>query len=268
MEAKELVLSALSQAQSNLEEALCELEKMPAFDEGSVAFVAHTLNNYLNVTGGTLELILMYLRDHPDAQIKLGIEALQHSTNLMAHAVSQLMNVSVDMETKLRFEKVDLPTLVQRACNYYQRLADRKTIRIIASTNTDVPVVWTDRVAVAAVLDNLLSNAVKYSPFGRQICVQVRGEKDWAVCSVRDEGPGLSQEDQAMLFQRGIRLTPKPTGEESSLGYGLAVTKELIGQLHGQIWCESVLGQGSSFSFRLPIYQEQMPYSTGQQNIS
>jgi signal transduction histidine kinase len=176
----------------------------------------------------------------------------------MARTVSQLMNASATTEAHLRCEKVDLPVMVQRACHYYQRMAERKTIRVVAGSTVDVPPVWTDRVAVAAVLDNLLSNAIKYSPPGRQIWVQVRGEQGWVGCSVWDEGPGLSQEDQAKLFQRGVRLTPRPTGDEPSTGYGLAVAKELIEKLGGKIWCESVLGQGCCFSFRLPAYQEEM----------
>ena len=107
-------------------------------------------------------------------------------------------------------------------------------------------------------LENLLSNAVKYSPSGKRIWVQLSAELDGVVCSVRDEGPGLSDEDQAKLFHRGAQLTPKPTGGESSTGYGFAVAKELIESLGGTIWCESVLGQGSCFSFRLPRYQEQL----------
>jgi signal transduction histidine kinase len=112
--------------------------------------------------------------------------------------------------------------------------------------------VWADRIAVAAVLDNLISNAIKYSPSGTTIDVHVRSEGETVVCAVRDSGPGLSPEDQARLFQRGVRLTPKPTAGEPSTGYGLAVAKELVEGLHGQIWCESTLGQGSVFSFRLP----------------
>ena len=75
------------------------------------------------------------------------------------------------------------------------------------------------------------------------------------VCSVRDEGPGLSQEDQAKLFQRGIKLSSVPTGGEPSSGYVLAVAKELINKLGG-LWCESTYGTGACFSFRLPVYQE------------
>jgi signal transduction histidine kinase len=169
------------------------------------------------------------------------------------------MSSSVTTGAKFRFDRVDLSVLVQRACSYYRRVAERKGIRIIVAPAVDVPPVWTDRVGVAAVLDNLLSNAVKYSQQGKHISVQVRGEKGWAVCGVRDEGPGLSKEDQARLFQKGARLTPTPTGGESSTGYGLAVAKELIDKLGGQIWCESALGRGCCFSFRLPAYKESVP---------
>ena len=142
-------------------------------------------------------------------------------------------------------------------CNYYQRVAEKKAIRVVAGVSNDVPPVWIDRVAVAAVLDNLLSNAVKYSQPGKLVEVEVRGERDSAVCNIRDQGPGLSPEDQNKLFNKGVRLTPKPTGGESSMGYGLAVAKELIEKMGGQIWCESVLGQGSCFSIRVPAYEEQ-----------
>jgi len=75
---------------------------------------------------------------------------------------------------------------------------------------------------------------------------------------VRDEGPGLSREDQGQLFQRGAKLTPRPTAGELSTGYGLAVAKEWIEKLGGTIWCESELGRGACFSFRVPVYREDL----------
>jgi signal transduction histidine kinase len=145
---------------------------------------------------------------------------------------------------------------VQKVCSYYQRIADHKDIHLIDNIDNslgEVPPVWTDRVAVAAVLDNLLSNAIKYSPPGKRIWTQVRRDQDSVVCGVQDEGPGLSQEEQARLFQRGVRLSPVPTGGEPSTGYGLAVAKELSERLRGAIWCVSTPGQGACFLFRLPI---------------
>jgi signal transduction histidine kinase len=253
------VASAIARAQADLAEALSELEKIPAFDPGSVAYVAHALNNFLVVTGGTVELIGIHLGDKADEQIRVWLDGLRHATDLMTRTLSQLVHASAAASAQLWLEKVDLPLLVQRACNYFQRAADRKTIRIVVEPAAHVPQVRTDRVLVAAVLDNLVSNAIKYSRPGKQVRVRVRAETGWGVCEVRDEGPGLSQADQARLFQKGVRLTPTPTGGEPSNGYGLAVAKELVGKLGGTIWCESVLGQGCCFSFRLPAYQEPDP---------
>jgi signal transduction histidine kinase len=252
MNDKKQATEAIQRAQAELEQALCELEKMPALDPGTVAFSAHALNNYLMVTGGTVELLRCSLEDHPDPQIRNWLEGLGHVTELMRHTVSQLMTLSAPEDAKLRFLKWDLDPLVRRACNYYQRIAGRKNISIVCEPTIDIPPVWTDPVAVGAVMDNLLSNAVKYSLHEKRILVQMWGEAASVVCSVCDEGPGLSQEDQAKLFQRGVRLSSVPTGGEASSGYGLAVAKELIDKLGGDLWCESTLGAGACFSFRLP----------------
>jgi signal transduction histidine kinase len=103
------------------------------------------------------------------------------------------------------------------------------------------------------VLENLLSNAVKFSPSGSRVVVRLRRDGAAAVVTVADEGPGLSPEDQGRLFQRGARLTPRPTAGEPSSGYGLAVAKDLAAKLGGALWCDSVVGQGCAFSLRLPL---------------
>ncbi len=256
MSEKEQATTAILKARAELEQALRELEKMPAFDPGVVAFSAHALNNYLSVTGGTVGLLLESLAGHPDPQIRNWLEGLGHVTELMRHTVSQLMTLSAPRDAKLRFLKWDLAPLVRRACNYYQRIADEKNIFIVCESASDLPPVWTDPVAAAAVLDNLLSNAVKYSFPGKKIRVRLQAEAASVICSVCDEGPGLSQEDQAKLFQPGIRLSSVVTGGEASSGYGLAVAKELMDKLHGDLWCESTFGAGACFSFRLPVHQE------------
>jgi two-component system, sensor histidine kinase LadS len=259
---KEQVADAIVKARDSLEQALSALQHLHLLDPSAVAFSAHALNNYLTIIGGVAELLQESLATHPDPQIHAWLAGLQHATDLMTHTVSRLMSNTTTQDIQLRFEQTDLPVLVQKVCSYYQRIADHKDIHLIDNIDNslgEVPPVWTDRVAVAAVLDNLLSNAIKYSPPGKRIWIQVRGDQDSVVCSVQDEGPGLSQEEQARLFQRGVRLSPVPTGGESSTGYGLAVAKELLERLHGEIWCVSTPGQGACFLFRLSACQVLKP---------
>jgi signal transduction histidine kinase len=222
LEPKDQIVSSIVKARAELEDALFELEKLPAISQSSVFFTAHALNNFLTVTGGTVELLSLSLADHQDPKVRNWLEALQQATNLMMHR--QSIDECLDRpDAKLRFEKVDLPVMVKNFCNYYDRIADRKQIRCLSEPAVDIPSIWPDQVAIAAVLENLFSNAVKYSPPGTRIWVQLSADRDWVVCSVRDEGPGLSEEDKAKLFQPGARLTPKPTAGEPSTGYGLAV---------------------------------------------
>ncbi len=251
-------ISSILKAKVELEEALLQIEQLPAFDTDTISFAAHALNNYLTVSFVTVDLIRTTLKDHPDPQIHTWLEALQHVSNLMTHTVSQLVNTSAPGKFQFKFEKVNLPVFVQRGCNYYQRIAERKQIRIAFKKEGEVPPVWADRVAAGAVLDNLLSNAVKYSKPGKEIQVTVSEEPVYGICHVQDEGPGLSLDDQARLFQKGVCLSAVPTGGETSTGYGLAVAKGLIDELGGKISCQSEFGRGSCFSIYLPFYREEL----------
>jgi signal transduction histidine kinase len=252
---KNRVASAIARAQAELDGALADLERVPAFEQESVAFTAHALNNYLSVTRGALELALIRLVEEADPQVRVWLEGAQHATHLMARLVGRLSNPLAPIAPDLRLESFDLLIMVKRAGSFYQPVADRKAIRIAVGSAADVQSVWADRVVTAAVLDNLFSNAIKYSPKSATVRVQVRGEGDWVVCEVRDTGPGLSPEDQGKLFQRGVRLSPKPTADEPSSGYGLAVAREFVEALGGRIWCDSELGKGSCFAFRLPVHR-------------
>jgi signal transduction histidine kinase len=247
-----VALAAVAQAQADLERAVNEIEKLPALDVHSIALAAHALNNFLSVSRGVVELMIPVLRHHPDRQIMVWLEGLAHATDLMDHTVSQLMNNTVGVQATVRLEDVDLPRMVERAAAYYRRTAGRKGIELVVAVAADVEPVRTDRVLVAAVVDNLLSNAVKYSPKDRRIAVEIRPERDGVVCGVRDQGPGLTPDEQTLLFRPGVRLSPQPSAGEASTGYGLAIAKRFVDLLGGQLTCVSAAGQGSTFSLWLP----------------
>ena len=249
---KQAAIAAITRAQADLERAVEEIDMLPAIDVHSIALAAHALNNFLTVSGGVVDLLLPLVRPHPDRQVTIWLEGLAHANALMNHTVSQLMNNSLGVEMTLRLEDVELSRLVERACAYYRVMAENKGIELRLGARGDLRPVRTDRVLVAAVLDNLLSNAVKYSPRDRRIWVDLRGERDGVVCSVRDEGPGLTSDEQARLFRPGVRLGATTSGGEPSSGYGLAIARSFIDRLGGELTCASTPGHGATFSFWLP----------------
>ncbi|HWU37933.1 MAG TPA: HAMP domain-containing sensor histidine kinase [Candidatus Acidoferrum sp.] len=253
---KSELLETIVRSRGELDRALAVLEGLPAFDPGTVGYAAHAINNYLTFTLATIELLESALADHPVADVHTWLKALRQGASFMDHTVNQLINASATGEPHLVLGGVNLVKLVRIACNYYQTVAARKQIQIVFASAVEAAYVWTDRVGVGAILDNLLSNAVKYSPPGKHIRVIVAEGPDQIVCHVQDEGPGLSKEDQAQLYRRGVRLSPQPTGGEASSGFGLAIAKDLTEKLGGKMWCESSVGQGARFSFSLPRGKE------------
>jgi signal transduction histidine kinase len=252
---KKQVVEAIENAKANLDEAIAGLEKIPEIDAETVGYTAHKLKNYLTVVGATAELLEVYLAGHPDEQVKTWIEGLQHAIQLMKHDVSRLMLSTKGIEPSFKLEKVDMALLAFRVCNFYRHKALWKKIQVNSELQPDCCFAWTDRVAVAVVLDNLMSNALKFSENGKQMWVNVRTEQDQVICTVRDEGPGFGVEDQARLFQKGARLSSSPTGGEPSNGFGLAIAKEMVEKIGGSIRCESRPGHGASFYIRLPAFR-------------
>lgn len=254
---KRVIESAITRAQDELTGALSELQKISILGAGGIGYATHALSNYLAVTSAAVRLISRRVQDHPDTQVSEWLDGVSHATDMMANVVRQLMNASLTDDADLRFERIDLVLMVLRFSDSYQQIASQKSIRLILDSMPDVPPVRGDRVAVLSVLDNLVSNAIKYSMPGTRIWLRVRREAESVVCEVQDEGPGLDEKDQVRLFQRGVRLTPRPTAGEPSTGYGLAIARDLMDRLGGEIWCVSALGHGTSFFIRLPAHKDQ-----------
>lgn len=248
---KERVTSSVAAARDELENALAELERLPRLDGDNVRYAAHALNNYLTVTLGCVGLLENELAEGASEQVRAWMQGIRETSLRMKAVVQELNSFARPLETRLHWEPIDLTRLVARACEFYHSVAANKSIWLHCDLEDGVTV-WSDRVAICVVLDNLLSNAMKYSPSGSDVHVTVRREANQGACSVRDEGPGLTREQQERLFQEGVPLGHLPTGGETSSGYGLAIAKDTIEHLRGTIVCESEPGRGATFTFHLP----------------
>jgi signal transduction histidine kinase len=166
--------------------------------------------------------------------------------SLISDAMADALDITI------RREMVDLSALVKEVAAANQPLAAKKQQTIAVSAAQDHAAMCDiDRMREA--LDNLLSNAIKYSPAGGHIELMVSQDPINTIIRVRDEGAGLSPEDQSRLFGRFQRLSAKPTGGESSTGLGLSIVKRIIELHEGEVTAESAgPGRGTTFTMILP----------------
>ena len=249
---KDETTGAIERAKAELDQALGYLQQMAVPDE-AVRFASHALGNYLTISFGAIELLSQSLEGHPDDYVHDLLVSLRHATQLMVVTLAHMRNASIAVDEQFLSERVDLVRLMQRACDYYRHIAILKDIRIEVESDVVSPDVASDRVAVAAVLDNLLASAMEFSNPGAQVWVAVIEEPEYLVCTVRDEGDGINPEDLESLFQREVGL---PSEGASASRYGLTVSKDIMDRLGGELWCESELGRGTTFYFRLAKYSE------------
>jgi signal transduction histidine kinase len=148
-------------------------------------------------------------------------------------------------------EKLNLPAVILPIIKQYNVLADKKNIKIEYNSPEKVEMT-TDKNYVCRVMENLLSNALKFSQPGKEVVVTVQPNDALVEISVTDQGPGLSEQDLAGLYQKFTKLTPRPTAGESSQGLGLSIVKTLANCLGGDVECRTVLEKGSTFIVTLP----------------
>ena len=145
-------------------------------------------------------------------------------------------------------------------------LAEKKNIDLEVEMEPDLPMLYQDQGKVQQILGNLVSNAIKFTPEGGRITVTAKsGERNYFLITVADTGVGIAEEDQEVIFEkfrqgRGAMASGDAiTREHSGTGLGLSIVKELCKLLGGEISLESHVGQGSTFTVRLPMALPDMP---------
>jgi signal transduction histidine kinase len=114
---------------------------------------------------------------------------------------------------------------------------------------------------LAQVLINLVGNAIKFTDAG-EVAIKAEAHNGSFHVSVRDTGPGISAADEAKLFQEFQQADSAITRKKGGTGLGLAISKRIIEMHGGRIWVDSIVGQGSTFSFMLPVRVEQQAEPT------
>jgi signal transduction histidine kinase len=149
-----------------------------------------------------------------------------------------------------------LKNLVETVYTAVEQLAKEKKLTFTLDVAPDLPRGHGDERRLTQVLLNLAGNAIKFTDQG-EVAIKASAANGSFEVAVRDTGPGISAADQAKLFQEFQQADNSITRKKGGTGLGLAISKRIIEMHGGRIWVESVVGQGSTFSFMLPVVVEQ-----------
>ena len=188
-----------------------------------------------------------------DQQSKI-LQKIGKSGDYMCSLLDNLLDISKIESGQFSIKKSaqNINSIVKDQVEKNQLLADEKNIQLHFESGAS-PSLRVDESAMIQVMDNLIGNAVKFSPKSSRIDIQTETSGHHFRFSVKDEGPGISREDQKLAFGEFQTLGSKPTGGEKSTGLGLSISKKLI-ELHGgKVGVLSQEGQGSTFYFELPL---------------
>ncbi|MBC8286721.1 MAG: CHASE domain-containing protein [Nitrospinae bacterium] len=182
------------------------------------------------------------------------LTTIKNVSGNMLELISNLLDISVIESGQLKLNPAlsSMKKLVEEKIHLQQILADKKHITLHADMES-VPEFYFDSNRMGQVVDNLLSNAVKYSSPEKGVYVKLVSDDETMTLSVKDEGPGISTDEQGQLFQHFQKLSARPTGGESSSGLGLAIAQRIVEEHQGSIWVDSQFGQGATFYFSLPM---------------
>jgi signal transduction histidine kinase len=219
-----------------------------------LGIASHDLRNPLHTIQSFSQILQEGMVGDVNPEQKDMLGSIYNAGKFMQALLEDLLDISKIESGKIELDKQihDFNLAVKQQVELNQLLAKKKNITLHMSLS-DIPPFPFDQNAMIQVMSNLIGNAIKFSPPKTNIFVVTEKAEDRIRFSVRDEGPGLSQEDQELLFKEFQRLSAKPTGGEKSTGLGLAIVKKLIRLHNGEVGAESELGKGSTFFFSLPI---------------
>jgi len=211
-------------------------------------------NEFLAIAAHDLKNPLAF-DDFPKQKTIEFAQMIEISAHKMFALIKNLLDVNAieSNQMNLSVNAFNILLSLQTVINNYVEPAKAKEIVLECEFSQAEYKALVDENATYQVLDNLISNAVKYSPRGKNIYIRLFKTENVIRCEIQDEGLGLSEADQAKLFGKFVRLTPRPSGDEHSTGLGLFIVKKLVHAMNSKVWCESQLGKGSTFIVEFPI---------------
>lgn len=227
------------------------LEQLNKEKDSMIDIVSHDLKSPFNNILGFIEILkLSDLKEEQKKYISQMKKVVDGGVGLI-HDILDIHAYNYE-DFELNFERVELNKFIDDWKQRYSHILEGKNQQLHIEIQEKIDFT-TDVRVFSRILDNLLTNAIKFSEIDENIWIIASVKSDMLEVIVKDEGPGLSKEDQKLMFKRFQKLTPKPTSGESSNGLGLSIIKTLVNKLNGKINVISEVGKGASFCISLPM---------------
>lgn len=216
--------------------------------------LAHDLRNPIAAVRGFIDLVSKF-GDTNEQQNRFITRARQTSDKLQ-DMIKTLVDLAwIEAGMPLQHVPIRLDEAIQKIIRESEAIAQRKNISIAVSLQTPLPIVMGDPERLNLAIQHLIHNAILYSPEERTVAVHAWGDEHEVFCSVADQGIGIAESEQQLIFDRMYRSRDERVRALPGGGLGLTIARTIIHRHGGDIWVTSRLNEGSSFTFYLPAVQ-------------
>jgi len=227
-------------------------------------WLVHELKTLLSPMLASSEMLTREAKERIIKRLSRNIYSGTLSLEKRVNELLDLARIEIG-EMKLNLQPVDPSNLITDTVEKMRPMTDERGQSLSLRLPESLPQISADPYRLEQVLMNLIGNASKYTPDGSSITISARREKDKLVIKIQDNGPGISSEAQKHLFDPYFRSEAAQEDTKEGLGLGLPIARHIV-ELHGgQIRVKSKTGQGSTFSFSLPLFTGTALEEKGQQ---
>lgn len=241
---------------------LTEIHKMEVTVNEFVTMVSHELKTPLTSIKGFVETLLEGALNNTEVTRRF-LQVINEETNRMVRLVISLLDLTHAMRGDSEMKKirpVDTSQFIMEAVKLFEPVADEKGIKITAVVPDNLPTILVNPDKLRQVVINLVDNAIKYTGIkGAGGTVEVRAGvvNNFLKVDVIDSGIGIPPGEKDKIFEKFYRVTDGPASQLGGTGLGLSITREIIKDHGGEVTVKSRLGEGSEFSFTIPIPEKQ-----------
>jgi PAS domain S-box-containing protein len=245
---------ALSATNQELESRNKEVERANRLKSEFLASMSHELRTPLHTIIGFSELLSEQFEGPLNDKQKRFIDHIHRDSLHLLELINDVLDLSKIEAGRLELkrEAFDIGMAIEEVVQPIRRQAEAKALSVDTHVAVD-RAVYADRVRFKQILLNLLSNAVKFTPEGGRVRVDASIRDGFFEISVSDTGVGIAAEEHVTVFDKFYQVGNTTKGVREGTGLGLAITQHLVAEHGGRIWVESEVGQGSRFTFTIPV---------------